>query len=119
MSRKGSIIDWKGTESRYEITGAVISDNRISIDWVEGGEAGHLEANSTDGSYFRGNFGYTKPDPANSFELRRFTSGQDVLLFGTWLNQSGDEGGWVFLLPGAASTGGSKKGPARLPARQE
>jgi hypothetical protein len=110
MSVKGSIFEWEGTGAHYQITGAAISDNRISIDWNEEGERGHLEADSADGVHFRGSYGYTQPDPDYSFELRRFTSGQDVLLFGTWFNRkSGEEGGWVLLLTGAANPVRSKK----------
>jgi hypothetical protein len=143
MNRKGTIFDWTGTATRhattggevsdgrspfcalvppeggeYEITDAVIADRRISVDWIEGGEAAHLEAKSKDGIHFRGNFGYTKADPACSFELRRFTSAQDVLLLGSWINMRGEEGGWLFLIPGAANAGVRKK-PRSRRARKE
>jgi hypothetical protein len=117
MSERGRVFDWERTGEGYEITGAVISDNRISIDWTEGGDDGHLEASSTDGR-FRGTFGYKKSGPEGTFELRRFMSGQVVLLFGTWLNPSGREGGWAFLIPGAARTQVSKKRALVRPRRK-
>jgi hypothetical protein len=64
---KGVIYDC--LEPAYNITDAVIAKKRISIDWIEDGEPGHLEATSSDGIHFRGNYGYPRPEPTYVFDL--------------------------------------------------
>jgi hypothetical protein len=86
--------------SPLEVTSAEILKVRISVDWLEDGERGHLEATSADDMVYRGNYGYTKPNPDYHFELRlyRATNG-DPLLFGRWWRTDEPEGGsWLFRL---------------------
>jgi hypothetical protein len=86
--------------SPLEVTEAVIQKNRISIDWIEEGKPGHLEATSDDGMVFRGNYGYTRPNPDYHFELRLYRAANgDPLLFGRWWRTDEPEGGcWLFRL---------------------
>ena len=82
-----------------KITEAIISQNRISIDWPEEGNRGHLEASSTDGINFRGNYGYPVPSKDLVFELKRYDANKEILFFGTWHERDvGDQGIWIIVL---------------------
>jgi hypothetical protein len=82
------------------VTDAIIRGKRISIDWKEDETQGHLEAESSDGIHFEGVYRYTPPPPQeHAFSLKKYTSGTDVLLFGTWRRlEDGEKGTWVFEL---------------------
>lgn len=86
--------------TEYTVTDAVFHSNRLSVDWVEEGEAGHLEVSSADGVTFRGHFGYPQPDPFRhaEFVLGRTASGE-LIFVGRWRNTEKEtSGGWVFRL---------------------
>lgn len=86
--------------SPLEVTDALIEKNHISIDWIEEGERGHLEATSEDGEVYTGTYGYPQPDPYYHVELRLYSAASgDRLLFGRW--RWADEsarGCWLFRL---------------------
>ncbi len=82
------------------VTDAVLTANRLGIDWREDGYVGHLSAETIESNFFRGTAEY-KPGSWGAYqsELRLFRSEKDVLLFGTWRsNISGEEGRWTFVL---------------------
>jgi len=87
--------------SPSEVTVAVIQKDRISIDFIEDGETGHLEATyDAADSLYRGNYGYPRPDTNYRAELRLYiaTNG-DGLLFGRWWWADGTATGyWLFRL---------------------
>jgi len=99
MKLSGVIRDFGTEGEEYDVREAVVTKDRISIDWNEGGETGHLEATSDDGVTFRGVYGYPHPDRWRSFHLVRYTAGNRVLLYGTWRNDAGNNTGhWLFAL---------------------
>jgi hypothetical protein len=86
--------------SSMQVTGAVIRKDRISVDWIEEGAPGHLEATSEDGEVYRGTYGYPRPDPYYHAELRLYRAADGGrLLFGRWwwADESGS-GYWLFRL---------------------
>lgn len=91
--------------SPLQVTGAIIQKDRISVDWVEDGEPGHLEASSDNDGIYRGNYGYTRPNPDYHFELRLYLAANgDRLLFGRWWRTDKPEGGsWLFRLSPASN----------------
>jgi len=88
-----------GKAADASVKEAVVSEKRISIDWLEDGNLGHLEAVSHDGTNFRGHYGY--PTITNDFvvELKRYAADGEVLFFGTWYERDiGEQGIWAFVL---------------------
>jgi hypothetical protein len=75
-------------------------ERRLSLDWVEGGGAGHLEATSTDGSTDTGRYGYGSLDDHRRVQFTLFRSAAGDLLFaGRWWNTSDGGGGeWALRL---------------------
>src|SRR5438105_10709063 len=100
MRYTGTAYDLSGGEVFVSpVTDAVLTRNRISIDWDESGDRGHLQAELTEQTHFRGDYTYIAPDLGGTFDLRRYTSGDGVILFGTWKNtQQGWDGLWLFVL---------------------
>ena len=88
-------------EEPLEVTDAIIRKDRISVDFIEDGEPGHLEAtfDVAEGVY-RGNFGYPRPDHHYHAELRLYRAANgDCLLFGRYWWTSEPGGGlWLFHL---------------------
>ena len=84
----------------HRVTDAVITKERISLDWEEAGASGHLEASSTDGVRFKGTYGYRQPLPSRHIELTLFKSeGSGLALVCHWWNtENGNEGDWLFQL---------------------
>jgi hypothetical protein len=97
----------KGEE--YEVTSAVITDRRISVDWDENGDIGHLGATSVDGVTFEGVFGFPRPEAGYRFRLTRRVDVDQVILSGTWSNDDGFGGDWVFRLTPCNFQSTSKK----------
>jgi len=88
------------SEVSFRILEAVLLDRKISLDWEEGVERGHLEAKSSDGERFEGNYGYPGLDPTKRVEFTRFKAASgEVALIGTWSNSKNGNGGeWLFRL---------------------
>ena len=98
---KGSLYFTAGGKKEDAvIREAVVSEKRISCDWIEGGERAHLEAMSSDGRTFRGHYGYSTTMASDfTVELKKYDGDGEVLFFGTWYEHDvGDEGIWVFVL---------------------
>ncbi len=99
MILHGRVVYWLNGEEFESDAEAVLEKNRISVDWHEDDERGHLEATSTDGVSFRGEYGYSRPQSSRHFELKKYSAGMEVLLFGRWWNEEdGNEGRWLFVL---------------------
>jgi hypothetical protein len=100
MKYTGMSYEWCGDEVwERSINGAILTANRISIGWEEDGEQGHLKADVVDHAYFRGYYGYPQPDPNLTFDLRKYESGDRVILFGTWTDRGEpQQGKWLFVL---------------------
>lgn len=92
--------------TEYTVTDAVLHDNRLSVDWLDDVGTGHLEATSTDGVLFRGNFGYRDNDGYSTpnlfrhveFTLARTATGELIFLGRWWNTEKGSEGEWVIRL---------------------
>jgi len=99
MKYSGHILDFfNEKQARYEVSEAVLSDSKLSIDWTEGDLECHLDATSDDGFTFRGSFGAPRPDAGWGLEVEKYTGRQQVLLFGRWWRDDGERGYWAFLL---------------------
>ncbi len=87
-------------EPAYRITDAVVTDDRVSLDWEEANWTGHLEATSTDGQTYVGTYGYPRLDSDYHVEFTLFRANAGAkLLFGRWWGKDG-EGQWlIHLLP--------------------
>lgn len=93
-------------EDGARITDAVLLPTRISIDFVDGGGEGHLDADTTDHVTYVGTYGYKREPKAEKeesqrhvrFDLYKAANGA-VLLMGTWRDtKSGDAGNWLIKL---------------------
>jgi hypothetical protein len=114
MKYSGSVFDFGNEAERFVITSAVIQTRHISIDWdEEDGDSGHLEATSSDGFYFEGNFGYPRPEPGYRFTLRKYSAKKNVLLYGTWSRDDGEGGIWIFALTLESATSSIRKRKSR------
>ena len=96
----GRISDFEGRGDLYEVESAVVTETKLSVDWQESGETGHLHATSSDGVNYGGNYGYPRSDPLRIASLKRYDSKNGEILFiGTWHNKNyGQEGTWFFTL---------------------
>lgn len=104
---------WRGSmflidDSPHEVTRAIITDARISLDWIEDGDRGGLTVTSSDGLLYKGTVTYPGwPDHVYHTSLGKYTAANGVIiLFGRW-QRSGDseQGTWAFQLPPDSSTG--------------
>jgi hypothetical protein len=87
------------SEQRFRVKEAVATAARISVDFDEDGLPGHLEASSTDGQLYVGNYGYPQLDTANRTQLKLFKAKDGtLLLLGPWKDRDGTEGEWFILL---------------------
>ncbi len=80
---------------------AVYSDNRLRIVYVEEGKTWQLEATSTDGIHFHGNYGEDSLDELRHVEFTQIkTHAGERLFLGRWRNAhpKGEEGEWFFRL---------------------
>lgn len=99
-------------ESDYEITDLIVTDTRISMDWIEGGERAGLVASSTDGFIYHGTMGFPRPDPEGLAEFRVYRAKNDeLLLFGRWWRTDGSNAGtWLIrCMPQAVRKSRAKK----------
>jgi hypothetical protein len=94
-------LDMDLEEYDYEVVEAVVTAQRIAIDWIENGEKFHVVAVSTDGgTTYRGTFGCTDPEPGWVMEIARYTAkNKTELLLAEWLQTDiGRAGSSVFRL---------------------
>lgn len=99
MKFTGQVFCAPGVEANFIVSEAIVTPQRISIDWKEGEDKAHLDATSSDGVHFQGFYGYPTRDSDLEFELTLFKNKDEYLLFGTYCHHdTGDEGCWVFRL---------------------
>jgi hypothetical protein len=100
MKYKGKMYWWESGEEKESSVEAVISGGKISIDWTEPGMGrGHLESFSPSGRHFQGNYGYPRAEQEYFFDLQRYESGEEIMLFGVYRDsEAGDEGKWIIVL---------------------
>jgi hypothetical protein len=97
----GIIYDVDLSEYDSKIDEAVVTRNRIAIDWEEDGETLHLLAQSKDGGCsYVGNYGSPQPNKNWVMELTRYTATDgSVILIGYWRQKdTGNEGSCLFEL---------------------
>ena len=88
-------------EYNYEVDEAVVTKNRIAIDWREDGIPFHFVGQSNDGgNTYVGNYGSPQPDKKWNMEISRFTAADGrVLLIARWhQTDNGREGSSAFEL---------------------
>jgi hypothetical protein len=91
-------VYYEAREASGAVTDAVISRNRISVDWREDGDDYHLEASAPDGFCFRGDYADRGQASRGQFELKLYRGGDEVLLRGSWSEPAVGKGDWTFLL---------------------
>ena len=95
----GSVCDYLEDWSR--VREAIVTKDRVAIDWEEDGERWHVVAHSSDGGRtYRGNYGYDRPNPNWVMELKRYRApdGAVLLLARWWDRDSGEEAECLFRL---------------------
>ncbi len=100
MHLKGRIVHGLGVEETIAIEQAVVSAERIALDWNQNGRACHLIAKSPNGSHFKGRYNFRRDASDCECELTLYKSAHESLLYGTWREQqSGLMGTLVIRLP--------------------
>lgn len=82
----------------YEITEAIVTDTRLSLDFIEDGTHGHLEAHSEDGKRYKGCYRYPSLEPdayPAEFEVFRANDGEVLLVGRWWDRRNGETGDWM------------------------
>jgi hypothetical protein len=101
MRLSGTRHDGPSWEATWRVTEAIVTSERIALDWVEDGVPYHLAAHSRDGGLtYQGNYGMFRPEEPWVIELTRYTAlDGSVLLLATWHEMdSGNEGSSMFNL---------------------
>lgn len=99
---KGHIFDFEENaldDPHYEICEAVVTSERIALDWVEDGETFHVLATSRDGgSIYRGRYGCPKPQPGWEMEIARYTAKNNAeLLVAKWTQSEDGNSGLMII----------------------
>ncbi len=100
MRYSGGFIRIENDEA-WVVTEAIISERRISLDYIESGVAAHLEATSSNGKLFKGSWGYTQVELGRyDTELALYKAADgEILLLGKWWNHDeGTTGDWLIHL---------------------
>ena len=88
-------------ETSYRVAEAIVTTDRIALDWIEQGVRYHLLAHSHDGGLtYQGNYGMFRPEEQWVIELTRYVATDgSVVLFGVWHDKdTGNEGSSMFKL---------------------
>ena len=81
--------------SDWSIDEAIVTNERIAIDWHEDEDAWVLLATSEDGVEYRGTYGIDRPDPGREITLWRYTAVDGrVALLCEWREPAAGDGGW-------------------------
>ena len=94
MRYTGQISEIDTEDFDYVVTEAILTNERVAIDWEEGGEPFHLLAQSRDGGRtYRGTCGMPRPDPDMEVRLTRLDTFDTVprLLVYWVIHSVGDE----------------------------
>lgn len=84
----------------FDVIEAVVTKDRIAIDWKEDDQVFHVLAHSDDGVTYRGNYGSPRPIPEYVMEFTKYTSAdKGLLLLAKWYQtDNGNEGSCFFEL---------------------
>jgi hypothetical protein len=109
MKYKGLLFWVEDDIDACTITDAVITKERLLLDWVQEGDPAHLDAVSADGSTYCGNFGFPSPEATLQMELHFFRGKRGAILYGIWRDTStGEKGNYLFLLTESKVASGGK-----------
>ncbi len=115
MRLKGTRHDGPSWDASYRVAEAVVTPERIALDWIENGVRYHLLARSQDGGLtYQGNYGMFRPEDQWVITLTRYTAVDgSVILLGNWYEKdSGNEGSSMFeLKPEQSSSTSRSNGP--------
>ena len=101
MRLSGTRHDEPNWQATYRVAEAVVTPERIALDWIEHGVRYHLLAHSKDGGLtYQGNYGMFRPEEQWTIELARYTAiDGSVILMGVWYEKDrGNEGFSMFEL---------------------
>jgi hypothetical protein len=101
MRLTGTRFDGPTWEATYRVAEAIVTPERIALDWIENGVQYHLLAHSHDGGLtYQGNYGMFRPEEQWCIELTRYTAvdGSELLLAKWHEKDSGNEGASMFEL---------------------
>jgi hypothetical protein len=101
MRLTGTRYDGPNWEVIHPVAEAVVTPERVALDWIENGVRYHLIAHSRDGGLtYQGNYGMFRPEEQWVIELTRYTAvdGSAVLLASWYEEDSGKEGFSMFEL---------------------
>ena len=101
MKLTGTRHDGPDWEASHRVAEAVVTPDRIALDWIENGVRYHLLAHSKDGGFtYQGNYGMFRPEEQWTIELTRYTAmdGSVVLMANWYEKDSGNEGSSMFEL---------------------
>jgi len=88
-----------GNQEPLTINQALVTSDRVFIEWTVAGGIAHLEAMSVDGAKFRGEYRTPLSEAAGTCELTLFKSLHEYLLCGQWNHPASEQHGmWVFRL---------------------
>ncbi len=101
MKLAGLKFDGLGWQDSHRVQEAIVTPERVALDWYEHGVKYHLLAHSQDGGLtYQGNFGMFRPEDEWVVKITRYTAVDgSVVLFCDWHEQdSGREGSWMCKL---------------------
>jgi len=101
MRLTGTRLDGPNWETSHRVAEAVVTSERIALDWIENGVRYHLLAHSQDGGLtYQGNYGMFRPEEQWGIGLTRYTAvdGSVVLLANWHEKDNGNEGCSMFEL---------------------
>jgi hypothetical protein len=101
MKLTGVKLDNPVWESSRRVAEAIVTPERIAMDWIENGVRYHLLARSQDGGLtYRGNYGMFRPEEDWAIEITRYTAvNGSVVLWCDWHEKdSGRAGSWICRL---------------------
>lgn len=101
MKLTGTRLDGPSWEATHRVAEAIVTSERIALDWIEDGVCYHLLAHSQDGGLtYQGNYGMFRPEEQWIIGLTRYTAidGSALLLANWHEKDSGNEGSSLFEL---------------------
>ncbi len=101
MKLTGVKLDNPVWQSSRRVAEAIVTPERIAMDWIENGVRYHLLAHSQDGGLnYQGSYGMFRPEEDWQVRIRRYTAVDgSVVLFCDWYEKdSGREGSWICRL---------------------